>query len=313
MSNSVQKVRISSNEDAGQRLDNFLMRHLKGVPRSHIYKILRSGEVRINGSRAKPTYRVSVGDEIRIPPVRTRQAAPVVVTEDLADTLNRSVIYESTDYLVINKPRGVAVHGGSSIRTGVIEAMREITNNPRLALVHRIDRETSGCLALAKRPQALKLAQAAFRQRTTRKIYQAIVWGSWPKKLRVVQTRLKRTETDWGERRVKADESGQPARTDFEIVLTCTRATWLRASLHTGRTHQIRVHAQTQGHPLVGDEKYTGPELRHPVIELTEALSAPLRMCLHAARLVIPLPDEDIRVEAPVPEDMQTQWQVLCR
>ncbi len=308
MPSPVQKITIHSPDDAGQRLDNFLMKILKGVPRQHIYKILRKGEVRVNGSRVKAPYRLQVNDIVRVPPVHTRAELPVQFSDALARTLAQATLYEDEDYLIIDKPRGLAVHGGSGTASGVIEVMRETTGNARLALVHRIDRETSGCLALAKSNQALRAAQAAFRARHTKKVYEAIVWGLWPAGTRTVQTRLTRTTTSWGERRVKPDPAGQSARTDFEVMRTRDgepAATWLKATLHTGRTHQIRAHALSRGHPIAGDEKYVNARYRN----VDESLQPP--MCLHAQKLTFAVAGHQIKAAAPVPEDMRAFWKKL--
>ncbi len=308
MPSPVQKITIDSQDDVGQRLDNYLMRMLKGVPRQHIYKILRKGEVRVNGSRVKAPYRLRLNDIVRIPPVHTRAELPVQYSNALAHNLTQATLYEDDDYLVIDKPRGLAVHGGSGSASGVIEIMRDLSGNGRLSLVHRIDRETSGCLAMAKNNQALRTAQAAFRARRTKKVYEAIVWGTWSPRVRTVQTRLKRTTTDWGERRVKPDPTGQSARTDFEVLHACVGeapATWLRATLHTGRTHQIRAHALSQGHPIAGDEKYVNTRFR----EIDSAWSPP--MCLHASKLRFATADREVQASSPVPEDMQSFWTTL--
>lgn len=306
---SVQYLDIEESHDAGQRIDNYLMKILKGVPRQHVYKILRSGEVRINKGRVKPTYRLQVGDRIRIPPISTKQQLPVEFSSTSAEILRAAILYEDNDFIILNKPTGQAVHGGTSISSGIIEIMRVVTNNPRLELVHRLDRDTSGVLALAKKPSALKLAQHQFRQRSVKKIYEAFVWGLWPVKHKVVQLMLKRYETSWGERRVRVDTSGQQARTDFSILDQAEQcATRLQATLHTGRTHQIRVHTSATGHGIIGDDKYQ----EKPVLARgSGGLVSAARLCLHAKKLVIPLGSDTLKVTAPVPADMEAIWSTL--
>lgn len=300
---AVSYVDITDQQDVGQRADNYLMRILKGVPRQHVYRILRRGEVRVNGGRVKASYRLQLHDRIRIPPVRTRQEMPVQYSERTARLLKEAVLFEDEDYMVINKPAGMAVHGGSSISSGVVEILREMTGNRRLELVHRLDRDTSGALALAKKRSALVAAQEQFRARTVKKIYQVFVAGVWPRAARVVQLKLQRYETSWGERRVRVDSHGQTARTDFSILdIADTRATRLHATLHTGRTHRIRVHASASGHPILGDNKYT------PAAHKQDASSTNLRLCLHACKLTIPLAHQVLKVSAPVPEDMEQAW-----
>ncbi len=292
-------VDISDANDVGQRIDNFLMRTLKGVPRQHVYRVLRKGEVRVNGGRIQSSYRLQAGDRVRIPPVRTRAEMPISFSAEIAQLLKTAVIYEDDDYLGLDKPAGVAVHAGSSVTAGVVEILREALGLPRLELVHRLDRETSGCLALAKRRQALNVAQQAFRERRVKKIYELFVRGAWPAANQIVQLRLERYRTSWGEGRVRANPAGQSARTDFKRLAEAPHASRLQAALHTGRTHQIRVHAAASGHPIVGDDKYGSAADRGP--------HAP-RLCLHARRLHIPLPGRTLKLEAAVPADMEEIW-----
>lgn len=292
-------------QDVGQRADNFLMRELKGVPRQHVYKILRSGEVRVNGSRVKASYRLQPHDRVRIPPVRTREQMPVRFAQQTALDLRAAILFEDDDYILLNKPAGVAVHGGSTISAGVVEILREALGKPRLELVHRLDRDTSGCLALAKNRPALKLAQDQFRRRTVKKIYELFVHGSWPASLSVVQLKLQRFETAWGERRVKVSSQGQSARTDFKVLERAgRRATRLQASLHTGRTHQIRVHTSASGHAIVGDDKYASRSGEGGAPDSA-------RLCLHARKLVIPIAGRELKVEAPLDEEMTQIWAQL--
>ena len=296
-------VDIDDENDVGQRIDNFLMRRLKGVPKHKIYSILRKGEVRVNSGRVKQTYRLKATDRVRIPPVATRAEAPVQLNDETQQILEASILFEDKDVIAINKPHGFAVHGGSSITSGVVELLRVIRGQPRIELAHRLDRDTSGCLLLCKKRSVLKEVQAAFRERTVKKRYTLIAQGRWPNKTRSVQDRLLRYETEWGERRVRVDAKGQIARTDFQILEQVEQATLLQAALHTGRTHQIRVHAQSQGHPILGDTKYgraTGS------IEVE-------RLCLHASRLVVPVGGDRLDLSAPLEPTMASIWEELQR
>ena len=296
-------VDIDDENDVGQRIDNFLMRRLKGVPKHKIYSILRKGEVRVNSGRVKQTYRLKATDRVRIPPVATRAEAPVQLNDETQQILEASILFEDKDVIAINKPHGFAVHGGSSITSGVVELLRVIRGQPRIELAHRLDRDTSGCLLLCKKRSVLKEVQAAFRERTVKKRYTLIAQGQWPNKTRSVQDRLLRYGTEWGERRVRVDAKGQIARTDFQILEQVEQATLLQAALHTGRTHQIRVHAQSQGHPILGDTKYgraTGS------IEVE-------RLCLHASRLVVPLGGDRLDLSAPLEPTMASIWEELQR
>lgn len=294
-------IDIEDENDVGQRIDNFLMRRLKGVPKQKIYSILRKGEVRVNSGRVKQTYRLKAQDRVRIPPVATRAEAPVQLNDETEYLLEASILLEDKDFIAINKPYGFAVHGGSSITSGVVEMLRVIRGQPRIELAHRLDRDTSGCLLLCKKRGVLKEVQAAFRERTVKKKYTLIAQGRWPTKTRTIQYRLLRYETDWGERRVRVDAKGQVARTDFQILEAGEHATLLQAALHTGRTHQIRVHAQSQGHPILGDTKYGGASGPKEVA----------RLCLHASRLVVPIGGDKLDVSAPLEPTMASIWTEL--
>ena len=294
-------IDIEDENDVGQRIDNFLMRRLKGVPKQKIYSILRKGEVRVNSGRVKQTYRLKAQDRVRIPPVATRAEAPVQLNDETEQLLEASILLEDKDFIAINKPYGFAVHGGSSITSGVVAMLRVIRGQPRIELAPRSDRDTSGCLLLCKKRGVLKEVQAAFRERTVKKKYTLIAQGRWPTKTRTIQDRLLRYETDWGERRVRVDAKGQVARTDFQILEAGEHATLLQAALHTGRTHQIRVHAQSQGHPILGDTKYGGASGPKEVA----------RLCLHASRLVVPIGGDKLDVSAPLEPTMASIWTEL--
>jgi 23S rRNA pseudouridine955/2504/2580 synthase len=288
----------------GQRVDNFLMRLLKGVPKSHVYRILRSGEVRRNGKRVKPDARLALGDELRIPPIRTAEVARRVAP---SRPLALSVIYEDDALLALDKPPGLAVHGGSGVAFGLIEQLRASRPQERfLELVHRLDRDTSGVLLVAKKRSALAALHAALREGLVDKRYAVLVKGKWRDARRSVELRLSRFLTGEGERRVRVErDSGKPARTVF-----LRRQVWadadppvslLEAQLHTGRTHQIRVHLTHLGFPLAGDDKYGDFAWNKRL-----ARAGLKRMFLHAERLELahPLEARRLVLQAPLPDDL---------
>ena len=293
--------------DEGQRLDNFLLRVCKGVPKSHIYRILRSGEVRVNGKRSEAAYRVQAGDLIRIPPMRlparpdeaSRQAvAGAAVKVDLP------VVFEDEALLALAKPPGVAVHGGSGLAFGVIEALRMQRPDARfLELAHRLDRETSGLLLVGKKRSALKALHDMFRVGSSDKRYLVLVVGEWKEAVKHVKLPLYKYLTDDGERRVEVDaEAGRPAYTIFRKLASGKRFSLLEAQLKTGRTHQIRVHLAHLGYPIAGDEKYGDFPLNRALMK--EGLK---RMFLHAWRMRFPHPasGEQLSLEAPLAEDLR--------
>lgn len=247
-----------SPDEEGQRLDNYLLRILKGVPKSHIYRIIRGGEVRVNKKRAAAGQKLIAGDMIRIPPVRVAETRSVFVGDDLSARLQNSVIFEDERFLVINKPAGIAVHGGSGLSLGIIEAFRKIRQDlSYLELVHRLDRDTSGCLLLAKKRSALRAIHALFESRSVQKVYWTIAAGRWqhPKKV-TVDAALEKNILKSGERIVSVQEHGKASETVFKLLENYREACWLEASPKTGRTHQIRVHSVHLGHPIIGDKKY---------------------------------------------------------
>ena len=259
---------VDDNHD-GQRLDNFLARLCRGVPRSHVYQLIRSGQVRVNGGRASADRKLATGDRVRIPPVRggqTSQAAaqtdPGRLSTGLANGSVLPVLFENEDLLVVDKPSGLAVHGGSGVSLGAIEALRRQRPDARfLELVHRLDRETSGVLLIAKRRPALLHLQQQFRDRRTDKTYLAVVCGRWPLRTKVIDHPLRRLAAPDGDRRVEVDASGRDARTTVRGLLRLSMGedgefTLVLAKIDTGRTHQIRVHLAAEGCPVLGDDKY---------------------------------------------------------
>ena len=275
---TVRYVEISA-EEGGQRLDNYLLRVLKGVPKSHIYRIIRGGEVRINKKRAQPSSRLCEGDQVRIPPVRTSQDKEVHVGPRLAQRLLESIIFEDNHLLVVIKPAGIAVHGGSGLSLGVIEALRKTrTDLPYLELVHRLDKDTSGCLVLAKKRSTLRSIQALLEAREVSKTYWALVCHPWQgKKSVIVDVALEKNTLSSGERIVRVNAAGKASETCFKLLENYRQACWVEACPKTGRTHQIRVHSTYLGHPIVGDNKYGGDDL------LIDGLDAgKQRLYLHA-------------------------------
>ncbi len=289
-------------EAAGQRMDNYLTKWLKGVPKSHIYRILRSGEVRVNSKRVGPDYRLEEGDRLRIPPIRTapRPAAP---PRPPASRLKADILYEDEMLLVINKPSGVAVHGGSGISRGVVEQLRlERSESRFLELVHRLDRETSGVLMLAKRRSALTALHRQLREGQVQKFYLALVKGSWRDDQRSVKLPLDKYVLASGERRVSVSRDGLPAHTVFRLHRAWSGYSLLEAELKTGRTHQIRVHLAHLGFPVAGDDKYGDFALNKQL-----ARQGLKRMFLHAFKAVISHPQSgaSLTLEAPLPPELQ--------
>ena len=254
---AVKMVEIDADQ-AGQRIDNYLLSRLKGAPKSLIYRILRKGEVRVNKGRIKPDYRLQAGDIVRIPPVRVGEARPDnrPAERDLL-RIENSIIYEDKRLFIINKPSGLAVHGGSGLSYGIIEALRTLRPDaPFLELVHRLDRETSGCLIIAKKRSALRLLHELLRNNQVDKQYLTLVKGEWKGGDRRIEAPLRKNTLRSGERMVIVSEDGKEARSLFRPLCVNARASLMQVKLDTGRTHQIRVHAVHSGHPIAGDEKY---------------------------------------------------------
>ena len=286
-------------DEAQQRLDNFLIRTLKGVPKSRIYRIVRKGEVRINKGRCKPQQRLQPGDVVRIPPVRVAEAAEIDLPIMALKRLEQQVIYEDDDLLLLNKPSGLAVHGGSGLKGGVIEVIRHLRpDQPFIELVHRLDRDTSGCLLLAKSRSALRQLHQQFRQDDqVEKRYQALLIGHWERKKQRVEVALRKNTLKGGERIVIVAKEGKPALTIFRRLRRFSDATLVEAELKTGRTHQIRVHAAWMGHPVAGDQRY-GDDLANQQLR-RRGLK---RLFLHAAKLALTHPSSGERMvfEAPL-------------
>lgn len=304
---AVRIVTVGS-EEAGQRLDRLLARLLEGVPRSHLFRLLRKGEVRLNGKRAKPEARVAEGDQLRLPPVQEQPArdpdAPRPVPRKLVEQVEAAVIHEDERLLVLDKPSGIAVHGGSGIGFGIIEALRASRPDETLELVHRLDRDTSGCLLVARRRSTLRSLHALLREDDAfDKRYLALVRGKWELGRKLIDAPLRTDLRVGGERTVKVDAHGKPAASEFRVVQFYGRlATLVEVHLKTGRTHQIRVHAQHAGHPVAGDPKYGDAQYNEQLAEL--GLN---RIFLHAHSISYEDPDRHVTVSAsaPLPADLK--------
>lgn len=297
---SVRKVRVDR-ESAGQRIDNFLRRELPGVPKGRVYRLLRRGEVRVNGGRVRAEYKLEAGDEVRIPPVRI-DAPGAPPAPKLVEQVLEHVLYEDKRLIVIDKPSGVAVHGGSGVSHGIVERLRHA--RPDLAdvgLVHRLDRETSGCLVLAKRRSALRELHARFREGVVEKNYLALAAGDWQHGEQVLDMPLLVTNRQGGERHVVVSDKGKEARTRVRLSRRCRDASLLQCAPLTGRTHQIRVHLAAAGFPIAGDERYGDPAAN----ERFAAAGLP-RLFLHAQS--ISFPDQsgnEMHFTAPLAADLE--------
>ena len=299
-------------ELAGQRLDNFLIAYVKGVPRSHVYRLIRSGQVRVNSGRAAPSYRLRAGDRVRVPPVGRSAAVPARAAPEAVAWLADRIIYEDARLLVVDKPAGLAVHGGSGVNLGCIEALRVLRPELRtLELVHRLDRGTSGCLLVAKRRSVLRDLHAVLREGGMEKRYLALVRGIWEHGDVEIDAPLTARRRRQGEVVVRVDEAGKAASSRFRRVDAFgTLASLVEVSIATGRTHQIRVHAAHAGHPIAGDERYGDPAFN----DAMQAYGL-RRMFLHASAVAFDWPDsgEPFAVSAPLPAELKDVLQALDR
>lgn len=286
----------------GQRIDNFLMRELKGVPKSRIYNLLRRGEVRVNKSRAKPDYKLQAGDIVRVPPVRVAVREESVVPLGLDAGLRSAILYEDAGLLVINKPSGLAVHGGSGISLGLIEALRQMYPEQRhLELVHRLDRDTSGCVMVSKKRSVLKQLHELLKARKgVDKRYLALVGGKWPARKQQVNAPLQKNVLSSGERMVRVELEGKKSVTEYTLLRRVAGASLIEARPVTGRTHQIRVHCQYAGYPILGDDKYGDDEADANFRKLGLK-----RLFLHAHSLAFNLDGKRISVVAPLPPELE--------
>ena len=284
-----------------QRLDNFLLKTLKTVPKTRVYRIIRKGEVRVNKKRCKPDYKVKMGDIVRVPPVRMDQThdAQNYIAPALIENIEKTILFENKHLVIINKPSGLAVHSGSGINFGVIDIMRRLRPDTEIELAHRLDRDTSGCLLLAKHRQSLLAMQRCFLDNSLNKTYLAVAKGCWPQNKKEVTASLKKVTLANGERRVLVDPAGQSALTKIIDCQQKEQYSVLTIQLMTGRTHQIRVHCQSQGHELIGDTKYGDVDFNK-----TMKKKGFKRLMLHASRLELPRTEfsEEIVINADTPD-----------
>ncbi len=297
-------VQIDAN-NAGQRIDNFLMTQLKGVPRSHIYQLLRSGQVRVNSGRKKPLYKLKLDDKVRIPPARINSGEEVAIPDSVIKLIEASVLFENDDFMVINKPSGIAVHSGSGLAFGVIEALKQKYPEQFLELAHRLDRETSGCLLIAKNRGTLTWLHELFRDETRSglgKYYLALVAGQW-QGINTINAPLKKNIRG-GEHMVEVNDEGQHAISHFETKKIYDQCSLVQVKIETGRTHQIRVHAAHADHPVAGDKKYGDNKINQAMKKLGLK-----RLFLHAARLELPAhnatSNKALIIEAPLSDELQ--------
>lgn len=301
-----------TSEEHGQRLDNYLIRILKGVPKSHIYRLVRGGEVRVNKKRAKPSSKLIEGDRVRIPPVHiSPEPGKLSLSDGIIARLNASIVFEDDSLLVMNKPSGMAVHGGSGLSFGVIEALRHMRPEAKyLELIHRIDRETSGCLLIAKKRSMLRAVQALFEAREIQKTYWTLSQNAWHGKQSMrVDVPLQKNTLQSGERMVRVDDAGKASQTTVRLLENYSGACWLEAKPKTGRTHQIRVHAAYIGHPILGDEKYGKPCCFEGKPELNKVLKQ--RLYLHARAIQFNLNERYYNFQADVDAQFEHAFQML--
>ena len=290
-------------EEAGQRLDNYVLRHASGVPKTRVYRAIRKGEVRVNKGRSKPEYRVQAGDKVRIPPLKMHKSAPAGRPSDAWERRIRAgVILDNADLLVINKPTGLAVHGGNGVRLGLIESLRSLFPDvPYLELVHRIDRDTSGLVLVAKNARTLRGLHEQLRNNVVNKRYLALVAGKWPAYQKSVSAPLAKYHSPSGERIVKVASEGKAAKTEMQVVERFPSATLIEAKPVSGRTHQIRVHTQHVGHPILGDSKYQNDQSQ--AVRATVGLK---RLFLHARAITFELGGDRYDLECPLDAELES-------
>ncbi len=300
---SAKLIEISA-EQAEQRLDNFLLTRLRGVPKSHIYRLLRSGQVRVNKGRKKPGYRIQAGDLIRIPPVRIAERNEALIPDSVLELLKNAVLFENSYIMVLNKPAGIAVHGGTELKFGIIEAIRQLHPGQFFELVHRLDRETSGCLVLARNRETLNLLHQALRDEhrdadtpRVEKTYLTLLAGLWQQGRETITLPVRKVRRG-SEHRVEIREDGQRAVSHFKLLQHYRNASLMQVQIDTGRTHQIRVHAAASGHPVAGDAKYGDAAFNREMKKLGLQ-----RLFLHASHIVLPL-GEGLSVHAPLSADL---------
>lgn len=296
-------VEVSSAQ-LNQRLDNFLLKILDNVPRTRIYRIIRKGEVRVNKKRSKPDYKLQLGDQVRIPPMRVqgKDRPEIKLPTKRLEELRQAIIYETDHLLVLDKPAGLAVHSGSGIHFGVIDLVRELRPDDDIELVHRLDRDTSGCLLLSKHRQALLCMQGCLQDNSLKKRYCAVVKGRWPEQTREIRHALNKTRLSNGERRIYIDENGKSALSLVELLQQNELYSVIRVEIVTGRTHQIRVHCQAEGHEIAGDDKYGDAEFNRSMRQRNIR-----RLMLHAASLELPPSEysQEVVINAALPAEFE--------
>lgn len=298
--NKVHEIEVPSDRE-GQRLDNFLARHLKGLPRGALYRLIRTGQVRVNGGRAKPDRKLAAGDAVRVPPVSFREPGGVKVSDAVCRQVEAAILHEDDDLLVVNKPSGMVVHAGSGLPWGLIDAVRQVRPNRNVELVHRIDRETSGCLVLVCNGDALRALTAQFRDGTVDKRYLCLLGGTLNEAVVEVDAPIAESRQGGEKHMTVDDEDGRASVTRFEVLEQFDGACYARARILTGRTHQIRVHAHHLGAPVAGDRKYGNKADNKRWSDL--GLN---RLFLHAAEIEITSTSgERMRFDAPLPPDLR--------
>jgi 23S rRNA pseudouridine955/2504/2580 synthase len=303
------KIVAVDENSVGQRVDNFLLKTMKGVPKSRIYRCVRKGEVRVNGKRVKPDTRLVLDDQVRIPPIRMSSEVTPVASQSIMQLLENAILFENAALIILNKPSGIAVHGGSGISIGVIEGLRQLRPTERfLELVHRLDRDTSGCLMIAKKASYLKQIQKLLQSKDKlEKHYLCLVHGRWPSRKQHVNLPLSKNVLASGERMSRVQADGKVSLTEYQVLEQSSGFSLLAARPVTGRTHQIRVHCTATGYPIVGDNKY-GNDRADAALKLSGR-----RLMLHASRLVVPAIDKwpAVTVEAPLDDAFTKALDVL--